>query len=139
MDARTQYRQWADRVKASGGVVTVFPSGPSRGQPAARYPAARIAELQRTKQLGAPGTWTADRSWGYYLATAPVVQAAKALPDATKQEIASASAQLKRQWFGDFGVEFGGTLKKALIVGTVGVILAQALPPLIKAAVSRGR
>lgn len=132
MDARQRYRAWAAAVKSSGGVVTVFPSGPSKGAPAARYPAPRIAELQKKRQLGEPGTWSANREWGYYLAAPVVIEASKTLPAATKAEIAKAADTLKRSWFGDFGVDLGGAIKKTALLAGVGYVVAQVVLPLVR-------
>lgn len=126
------YRSWAQQMKAAGGVVTVFPSGPSRGLPAARFAKPLVAQLQAAKKLGVPGTWSADGAWGYYLAPVAVAKAAEGLSQATKEEIARASETLRRGWFGDFGFELGGTLKKALVIGGIVGGVALLAPPLFR-------
>lgn len=123
------YRSWAASVKQAGGVVTVFPSGPSKGQPAARFTKAQVATLQAAKRLGAPGVWSANGGYGYYLATPTVVAAARLLPVPTQDEIDRGAAQLTRSWLGDIGAGVLGDVRKYLVIGGV-VLLAVKLGPL---------
>lgn len=129
-DQLADYRTWVAAVKASGGVPTAFP-GSTPPRPAARYTAAQIAQLQAAKRLGPPVLWAAGKQYGYYLAPPAIASAAQALGVATAAETAAGADKLKRQWFGNFAVDFGGAVKKWALLGLLGYAVLRFGPSLV--------
>lgn len=119
-DERAEYRSWGATVKASGGAVTAFPTGPSKGAPAARYPMAVVAQLQAAKRVGAPGAVSADKAYGYYLAPPNIVKAAGVLAQATPDEIRAGADKLMASW-DPFNLS-GRIRKYALIAAGLGIV-----------------